>query len=709
MCYIVVQSKVQSNIVGSLLIKILFSQTKNNRQGGKKKLMKSKNFSWILWLVIIAAVVGVAIFALNQQKAALKEQDYTRFVNDLEAGKIQSVYGIAGYRFNVVLKDSTNAGKDNGKNYYDYYFYGSVGIHERVAEKIDQHNLDTQDTVQCTFENPVTTDYSTIIYYVVMAGLMIGLGIIIIRSLKNQNMQATNIGKSSARVSQNIKTRFSDVAGAEEEKEELVEIIDFLKNPTKYTEMGAKIPKGVLLVGPPGTGKTLFAKAVAGEAGVPFFSISGSDFVELYVGVGASRVRSLFEQAKKNMPCIIFIDEIDAVGRHRGAGLGGGNDEREQTLNQLLVELDGFEVNSGIIVMAATNRNDILDPALTRAGRFDRQIFVNRPDVRGREAILKVHARNKPLAKDVDFRALAKITPGFTGADLANVLNESAIMAVRKNHKLIFMEDVNEGLEKIAMGPAKRSRVVSESDKRLTAYHESGHAVLGSLLPDCEEDIHAVTIIPRGNAGGYTLSRAKKESMCVTKNKFIADITMCLGGRLAEELVLGDITTGASGDIKQATNIARDMVMVYGMTDELGMVFYGGDQEVFIGRDYSTVKDFSDETASKIDRQISKIINECYQNGKKLLQDNIDKLHVMASVLIAKETIFEDEVDMIMEGKSVEEVCAFIDQRRDAKEQENAKRIQQRLDTLAGTSAQQNVAKDAPSATNNSNDQDPLK
>lgn len=671
--------------------------------------MKSKNFSWILWLVIIAAVVGVAIFALNQQKAALKEQDYTRFVNDLEAGKIQSVYGIAGYRFNVVLKDSTNAGKDNGKNYYDYYFYGSVGIHERVAEKIDQHNLDTQDTVQCTFENPVTTDYSTIIYYVVMAGLMIGLGIIIIRSLKSQNMQATNIGKSSARVSQNIKTRFSDVAGAEEEKEELVEIIDFLKNPTKYTEMGAKIPKGVLLVGPPGTGKTLFAKAVAGEAGVPFFSISGSDFVELYVGVGASRVRSLFEQAKKNMPCIIFIDEIDAVGRHRGAGLGGGNDEREQTLNQLLVELDGFEVNSGIIVMAATNRNDILDPALTRAGRFDRQIFVNRPDVRGREAILKVHARNKPLAKDVDFRALAKITPGFTGADLANVLNESAIMAVRKNHKLIFMEDVNEGLEKIAMGPAKRSRVVSESDKRLTAYHESGHAVLGSLLPDCEEDIHSVTIIPRGNAGGYTLSRAKKESMCVTKNKFIADITMCLGGRLAEELVLGDITTGASGDIKQATNIARDMVMVYGMTDELGMVFYGGDQEVFIGRDYSTVKDFSDETASKIDRQISKIINECYQNGKKLLQDNIDKLHVMASVLIAKETIFEDEVDMIMEGKSVEEVCAFIDQRRDAKEQENAKRIQQRLDTLAGTSAQQNVAKDAPSATNNSNDQDPLK
>lgn len=673
--------------------------------------MKKRNFSWALWLVIIFVVVGVGLYAFNLTKSLNKQEDYTRFVTDLEDGKILYVYSVAGYRFNVVLADgnyanNTTALKDGGKTYYDYYFFGSQGIHDRVLDKIDEYNQVSAIDVTCTFENPITTDYSTIIYYVLMAGLMIGLGVILIRSLRNQNVQATNIGKSSARVSQNIKTRFSDVAGAEEEKEELVEIIDFLKNPTKYTEMGAKIPKGVLLVGPPGTGKTLFAKAVAGEAGVPFFSISGSDFVELYVGVGASRVRSLFEQAKKNMPCIIFIDEIDAVGRHRGAGLGGGNDEREQTLNQLLVELDGFDANSGIIVMAATNRNDILDPALTRAGRFDRQIFVNRPDVRGREAILKVHARNKPLAKDVDFRTLAKITPGFTGADLANVLNESAIMAVRKNHKLIFMEDINEGLEKIAMGPAKRSRVVSESDKRLTAYHESGHAVLGAILPDCEDDIHEVTIIPRGNAGGYTLSRAKKESMCKTKNKFLADITMCLGGRLAEELVLGDITTGASGDIKQATNMARDMVMVYGMSDELGMVFYGGDQEVFIGRDYSTVKDFSDETASKIDRQISKIISDCYNNGKEILQKNIDKLHVMAGVLLAKETIFEEEVDMIMEGKSVEEVCQYIDTTREAKEQENAKRIQQRLTAMNATS--QTETEQSQSKTDDTQD-DPLK
>lgn len=668
--------------------------------------MNKRNYSWILWLVIIFVVIGIAVFAWSSQQAAKMEDEYTRFVSDLNAGNVSAVYGGKGYRFNVVLKDGKYAPNDakDAKNYYDYYFYGSVGIHDRVLDQIDQYNLslgeEQQDLrVDCAFENPVTTDYSTIIYYAIMAILMIGLGIILIRSIRSQGMQATNIGKSSARVSQNVKTRFSDVAGAEEEKEELVEIIDFLKNPSKYTEMGAKIPKGVLLVGPPGTGKTLFAKAVAGEAGVPFFSISGSDFVELYVGVGASRVRSLFEQAKKNMPCIIFIDEIDAVGRHRGAGLGGGNDEREQTLNQLLVELDGFEVNGGIIVMAATNRHDILDPALTRAGRFDRQIFVNRPDVRGREAILKVHARNKPLASDVDFRVLAKITPGFTGADLANVLNESAILAVRKNHKLIFMEDINEGLEKIAMGPAKRSRVVSESDKRLTAYHEGGHAILGCLLPDCEDDIHEVTIIPRGNAGGYTMSRAKKESMCVSKNKFIADITMCLGGRIAEELVLDDITTGASGDIKQATRIARDMVMVYGMTDELGMVYFGGDQEVFVGRDYGTVKDFSDETASKIDKMISKIINDCYANGKKLLSENIDKLHTMASVLIAKETIFEDEVDMIMEGKSVEEVCEFVDQRRDKKEQENAKRIQQRLMALASESEKQNKTTQKPEAS----------
>ncbi len=664
--------------------------------------MNRKNHNWIWWMIIILVIFGVAVYAVSSQRAASKLSSLTQFQQDLQEGKVTAVYGVSGYRFNVVLAGTGG----NGEKTYDYYFYGSVGIHDQIIEMVDDYNSDeAHTTVELTFANPVTTDYGTIIYYVVMAVLMVGLGIILIRSIRAQGMQATNIGKSSARVSQNIKTRFSDVAGAEEEKEELVEVIDFLKNPTKYTEMGAKIPKGILLVGPPGTGKTLFAKAVAGEAGVPFFSISGSDFVEMYVGVGASRVRSLFDQAKKNMPCIIFIDEIDAVGRHRGAGLGGGNDEREQTLNQLLVELDGFEVNGGIIVMAATNRSDILDPALTRPGRFDRQIFVNRPDVRGREAILKVHSRNKPLANDVDFSVLARITSGCTGADLANILNEGAILAVRKGHKLIFMDDINEGLEKVAMGPAKRSRVVTEKDKRLTAYHESGHALLGKLLPDYDDDIHEVTIIPRGHAGGYTLSRAKNDNSCVAKSKFIADITMCLGGRIAEEIIIGDVTTGASGDIKQATKLARDMVTVYGMTDEMGMVYLGGDQEVFVGRDYGAVKDYSEETAFKVDQEISRIIRECYVAGKRLLSENIDKLHTMAQVLIEKETIFEEEVDLIVEGKTVDEVCEFIDKRRTAKEVENAKRIQQRLEAL---SASGNSSRPTRTEKNPFDDGDPL-
>lgn len=664
--------------------------------------MNRKNHNWIWWMIIILVIFGVAVYAVSSQRAASKLSSLTQFQQDLNEGKVTAVYGVSGYRFNVVLSGTGG----NGEKAYDYYFYGSAGIHDQIIEMVDDYNSDeAHTTVELTFANPVTTDYGTIIYYVVMAVLMVGLGIILIRSIRAQGMQATNIGKSSARVSQNIKTRFSDVAGAEEEKEELVEVIDFLKNPTKYTEMGAKIPKGILLVGPPGTGKTLFAKAVAGEAGVPFFSISGSDFVEMYVGVGASRVRSLFDQAKKNMPCIIFIDEIDAVGRHRGAGLGGGNDEREQTLNQLLVELDGFEVNGGIIVMAATNRSDILDPALTRPGRFDRQIFVNRPDVRGREAILKVHSRNKPLANDVDFSVLARITSGCTGADLANILNEGAILAVRKGHKLIFMDDINEGLEKVAMGPAKRSRVVTEKDKRLTAYHESGHALLGKLLPDYDDDIHEVTIIPRGHAGGYTLSRAKNDNSCVAKSKFIADITMCLGGRIAEEIIIGDVTTGASGDIKQATKLARDMVTVYGMTDEMGMVYLGGDQEVFVGRDYGAVKDYSEETAFKVDQEISRIIRECYVAGKRLLSENIDKLHTMAQVLIEKETIFEEEVDLIVEGKTVDEVCEFIDRRRTAKEVENAKRIQQRLEAL---SASGNSSRPTRVEKNPFDDDDPL-
>ena len=467
---------------------------------------------------------------------------------------------------------------------------------------------------------------------------------------------AMSFGKSRANMQGNIKVRFSDVAGAEEEKEELKEIVEFLKHPKKYTEVGAKIPRGVLLVGPPGTGKTLFAKAVAGEANVPFFSISGSDFVEMYVGVGASRVRDLFETAKKNMPCIIFIDEIDAVGRQRGAGLGGGNDEREQTLNQLLVQMDGFATNDGIIVMAATNRSDILDPALMRPGRFDRQVYVNPPDVRGREAIFRVHARNKPIASDVDFKVLARITAGFTGADIANVLNEAAIICARENRTKINMEDIDEAINKVGMGPAKKSRLVTEYDKRITAYHESGHALVRQLMP-CGHSVHLVTIIPRGNAGGFTFYKPDTDSSYISKKQFEADIASAMGGRAAEELVIGDVTYGAMGDIQQATQIARNMVTRYGMS-ELGPVCYDSSQEVFIGRDYQHTVNYSEETSSKIDEIVRGMLDKGYETAKKLLEENRDKLDVMVRVLTECETIYAEEIELIMQGKSAEEVIA---------------------------------------------------
>lgn len=413
-------------------------------------------------------------------------------------------------------------------------------------------------------------------------------------------------------------------------------------------------------MGPPGTGKTLFAKAVAGEAGVPFFSISGSDFVEMFVGVGASRVRSLFEQAKKNMPCIVFIDEIDAVGRHRGAGLGGGNDEREQTLNQLLVEMDGFETNSGIIVMAATNRPDVLDPALMRPGRFDRQIFVNRPDVRGREAILKVHARNKPIDATVDFKTIARITSGFTGADLENCLNEAAILAARDNRRQITMADVNEGITKMEMGPAKKSRLVTEHDKRITAYHEAGHAILACSLKNCEP-VHEVTIIPRGMAAGFTMTRPENDNEHVSKAYLLDNITMTLGGRIAEELVIEDYCTGASGDIKALTERCRKMVTEWGMSEKVGLLYYGGDQEVFVGRDYHSTQGYSEETAALIDEEVRRIVDECHERGTEILKGKLDILHNMAKVLITKETIHTDEVNMLMQGKSAAEVIDFID------------------------------------------------
>ena len=458
-----------------------------------------------------------------------------------------------------------------------------------------------------------------------------------------------NFGKSKAKMvtpeSQTV--TFSDVAGADEEKAELEEIVDFLKQPSRYIQMGARIPKGVLLVGPPGTGKTLLAKAIAGEAGVPFFSISGSDFVEMFVGVGASRVRSLFEEAKKNSPCIVFIDEIDAVGRQRGAGLGGGHDEREQTLNQLLVEMDGFGVNEGIIMIAATNRPDILDPALLRPGRFDRQIVVGAPDVKGREEILKVHTKKKPLEESVKLDVLAKRTPGFSGADLENLANEAALLAVRKDRKQISMDEMEEAITRVIAGPEKKSKVITEHDKKLTAYHEAGHAVVMRLLPNCDP-VHEISIIPRGRAGGYTMHLPKEDTSYTSKNKLKDEMVGLLGGRVAEKLIMGDISTGAKNDIDRASNIARSMIMEYGMSDVIGTISYNaGQDEVFLGRDIGKGRNFSEELGAKIDKEIKKTIDEAYNKAIDLLSNNLNKLHAVAQALIEKENLDAMEFEEI--------------------------------------------------------------
>lgn len=454
------------------------------------------------------------------------------------------------------------------------------------------------------------------------------------------------------------KTTFEDVAGADEEKEELEEIVEFLKAPDKYNKLGARIPKGVLLVGPPGTGKTLLARAVAGEAGVPFFSISGSDFVEMFVGVGASRVRDLFEQAKKNSPCIIFIDEIDAVGRQRGAGLGGGHDEREQTLNQLLVEMDGFGANEGVILIAATNRPDVLDPALMRPGRFDRQVIVSYPDINGREAILKVHARKKPLAPDVKLKTIAKTTAGFTGADLENLLNEAALLAARKNKKAITMEEIEEATIKVVVGAEKKTRVMSDKEKKLTAYHEAGHAICFHELAT-QDPVHEISIIPRGMAGGYTMPLPSEDKSYNSRTEMLEDIVVCLGGRVAEAIILDDISTGASNDIEKATKTARDMVTKYGMTKELGCICYGKDNSaVFLGRDMGHTQDYSEKTAAKIDELILEIVNNAYDRAETILKDNIDKLHEVAAYLIKHEKMGGEDFEAVMNGTYVEPVEA---------------------------------------------------
>lgn len=493
--------------------------------------------------------------------------------------------------------------------------------------------------------------WTTILSSLLPMLLIVGIWFMLMQQSQGGGGRVMNFGKSRARRydEDNIKITFKDVAGADEAKQELEEVVEFLKHPKKYNDLGAKIPKGVLLYGPPGTGKTLLAKAVAGEAGVPFFSISGSDFVEMFVGVGASRVRDLFEQAKKSAPCIVFIDEIDAVGRQRGAGLGGGHDEREQTLNQLLVEMDGFGANEGIIMIAATNRPDILDPALLRPGRFDRQIVVDRPDIKGRQEILKVHVKGKPISPEVELGVIARRTPGFTGADLSNLVNEAALMAARKNKNKIDMPEMEEAAERVIMGPERRSRVISDKEKRLTAYHEGGHTLVGMLL-DNTDPVHKVTIIPRGRAGGYTLS-LPKEDRCyyATRSEMLDELKVLLGGRVAEALVLKEISSGASNDLQRATSLARQMICEYGMSPELGPMTFGHRQDqVFLGRDIGRDKDYSEEVAAKIDKEIRKFIDEAYQKTESLLNENMDKLHLIADALIERETLEGEEIDQLM-------------------------------------------------------------
>ena len=582
----------------------------------------------VLYLLIIAAFV-IAIDAFSGQSANKSELSYTGFIQQVQQKKVESV---------TITNDHGIKGKlKNGTEFNSY-----APTDETLIKTLQDNGV---EITAAPPEQPAW--WMSLLGSAIPIIILVVLFFFIMQQTQGGGGRVMNFGKSRAKLmgEGNVKVSFKDVAGAEEAKQELEEVVEFLKDPGKFTTIGAKIPKGVLLAGPPGTGKTLLAKAVAGEAGVPFFTISGSDFVEMFVGVGASRVRDLFTQAKKNAPCIIFIDEIDAVGRQRGAGLGGGHDEREQTLNQLLVEMDGFGANEGIITIAATNRPDILDPALLRPGRFDRQVIVGRPDLRGREAILKVHARNKPLADDVDLKIIAKKTPGFTGADLSNLLNEAALLAARLNKKVITMAEVEEASEKVSMGPERRSHIVSDKDRKLTAYHESGHAIVAHLLPHADP-VHNVTIIPRGAAGGYTMMLPTEEQNYKTKSQLLADIRVALGGRIAEALILDEISTGASGDLQSVTNTARAMVTRWGMSDELGPIVFGEQQEqIFLGKNLGHERNYSEEIAAKIDSEIHRIVEEAYKDVTKLLSDNEKFLHDMANALLEEETIDAKAVD----------------------------------------------------------------
>ena len=658
---------------------------------------KKKNNSIWKSLIYVLAIILIAflVYWVVARRDDDKQISYTEFQQMVYAGQVEEI-DVYGYTIRIRLKDGVEENRfpNEVDAYCSYMSYNDLTAfiteyNDRLKENQENWATDSEGNyildafgdhvvkeellLEANYSFEPESIWSSImpVIYIV---LICVLGFILFRSMSGSS-KGFGFGKSKARLVVSSNVKFSDVAGAEEEKYELEEIVEFLKNPTRFTELGARIPKGVLLVGQPGTGKTLLAKAVAGESKVPFFSISGSDFVELYVGVGASRVRDLFDNAKANAPCIVFIDEIDAVGRQRGAGMGGGNDEREQTLNQLLVEMDGFETNSGIIVLAATNRADILDPALTRPGRFDRQIYVHLPDVKGREDIIKVHTRNKPLSEDVDIKRIARLTSGLAGADIENVLNEAALLTARDNRYKITMVDIQEGLNKVLMGPKKLSRVITEQDKKITAIHEAGHAIVAQALPNCD-NVQEISIIPRGNAGGYTLTFDEKDRSHMTKQKLLDSITMMLGGRASEELMLEDITTGASNDIERATNVARKMVSEWGMSDKIGLFSVGEGEEIFVGRDYQRKVAYSQEVAKLIDDEAKKIIDLAHERAIKILTEKKDVIEKIHQILLNKETIYKEEFEMLYNGASVEDVENAIDKKEEEKRvyQEKAKR-----------------------------------
>lgn len=615
-------------------------------------------------IIAVAVIIGIllAMNLLGPKKInyAGSDKSFEQLVKNTATNaenkeKIENIL-IEGYKLKIRLVGS------NGRT---YTYYTVVPHRTSLTEDINRWAKEVNSEAPMNgnikaveYSNPSRgAALTALISPLITFALLIILYIIFMKKSGAMGSKAMGFGKTKTNVVKDVKTRFSDVAGADEEKEEVAEIVEFLKNPKKFTEIGARIPKGVLLVGPPGTGKTLLARAVAGEANVPFFSMSGSDFVEVFVGVGASRVRDLFDQAKKNMPCIIFIDEIDAVGRQRGTGLGGGNDEREQTLNQLLVNMDGFDSNTNIIVIAATNRADVLDPALLRPGRFDRQVYISLPDVKGREAIIRLHARNKAIDGKVDFRKLARLTAGFSGADIENMLNEAAILVARANRRLITENDIAEAINKVTTGPAKKSRLVTENDKKITAYHESGHAVVGKIL-DKTANIQEVSIIPRGMAAGYTIVTPNNDDNHVSKTQLMNKITTLLAGRAAEEVFIHDISTGASNDIQRASKIARKMITEWGMSSKLGTIFLGSSEEVFLGRDYQTKTEYSEAMATEIDEEIKKIIDAQYAIALKTIKENKVVIEKMVEILYERETIYSDEIEKLIDefGKRAEEV-----------------------------------------------------